>query len=430
MSEWKETELGRIPRDWDTNILNNVCSKITDGSHFSPKESPDEQFRIATVKDMLENDFDLKNCKTISKNDFDFLVRNGCKAEKGDVLFSKDGSIGNVIYFNKDYELTLLSSIAIFKPNLQYITGNFLSYYLKSNIAQYQIRKNFVSGSALPRVVLKDIKNLKVILPKLPEQKRISKTLSTIDNKIDLLRRQNETLEVIAQTLFKRWFVEFEFPDERGRPYKSSGGKMVSSELGVIPDGWSEKCFYELGAYINGGAFKQEDFSQHNAGLPIIKIVELKYGITNQTKYTEKQVTDKIIINDNDILFSWSGSPETSIDIFVWNLGRGVLNQHTFKVIPNKSIEKSWLYNLLKFYKPLFIRIAKQKQTTGLGHVTVSDLRENKVVFPNNKILTKSNLIADPIFKKYYLNLKEINTVSKLRDILLPKLMSGQIRVK
>ena len=306
---------------------------------------------------------------------------------------------------------------------------DFLYWLMRTRNYQRTIVNN-ASGSTVRHTSPSKIKEYEFKLPPLNEQKEISKTLNVLENKIDPLRRQNETLEAIAQTLFKSWFGEFEFPDENGLPYKSSGGKMVSSELGKIPDGWDEKCFYELGAYINGGAFKQEDFSQQNTGLPIIKIVELKYGITNQTKYTEKQVTDKIIINDKDILFSWSGSPETSIDIFVWNLGRGVLNQHTFKVIPNKTIEKTWLYNLLKFYKPLFIRIAKQKQTTGLGHVTLSDLRKNKVVFPNNKILTKYNLIADPIFKKHYLNLKEINTLSKLRDILLPKLMSGQIRVK
>ena len=340
------------------------------------------------------------------------------------IIVGRKGTVGSVYY--ADMPFYCIDTAYYIKEDDNKYDLKLLYYYLKYLRLDRLNEDSAVPGLNRDNAYLQDI-----YLPDdIPEQKRISRILSVLDDKIDLLRRQNETLEAIAQTLFKRWFVKFEFPDERGRPYKSSGGKMVSSELGVIPDGWSEKCFYELGAYINGGAFKQEDFSQHNAGLPIIKIVELKYGITNQTKYTEKQVTDKIIINDNDILFSWSGSPETSIDIFVWNLGRGVLNQHTFKVIPNKSIEKSWLYNLLKFYKPLFIRIAKQKQTTGLGHVTVSDLRENKVVFPNNKILTKSNLIADPIFKKYYLNLKEISTVSKLRDILLPKLMSGQIRVK
>ena len=346
---------------------------------------------------------------------------NEAKVNAPGVVIGRSGSIGGGQYLTEDFwPLNTTLWVKDFRGhNPKYI------YYLLKNIDF----KRFNAGSGVPTLNRNHLEVINVLKFNKSEEELIANSLGLLDNKIDLLRRQNETLEAIAQTLFKRWFVEFEFPDERGRPYKSSGGKMVS-ELGKIPEGWSEKSFYELGAYINGGAFKQEDFSQQNAGLPIIKIVELKYGITNQTKHTEKQVADKIIINDKDILFSWSGSPETSIDIFVWNLGRGVLNQHIFKVIPNKSIERTWLYNLLKFYKPLFIRIAKQKQTTGLGHVTVSDLRENKVVFPNNKILTKYNLSADPIFKKYYLNLKEINTLSKLRNILLPKLMSGQIRVK
>ena len=280
---------------------------------------------------------------------------NEAKANAPGVVIGRSGSIGGGQYLTEDFwPLNTTLWIKDFRGhNPKYI------YYLLKSIDF----KRFNVGSGVPTLNRNHLEVIDVLKFNKSEEEFIANSLGLLDNKIDLLRRQNEILEAIAQTLFKRWFVEFEFPNKEGQPYKSSGGKMVSSGLGEIPEGWSEKCFYELGAYINGGAFKQEDFSQHNAGLPIIKIVELKHGITNQTKYTEKQVADKIIINDKDILFSWSGSPETSIDIFVWNLGRGVLNQHTFKAIPNKSIERTWLYNLLKFYKPLFIRIAKQKQT-------------------------------------------------------------------
>lgn len=407
MIEWKETELGRIPTDWDINILNNVCSKITDGSHFSPKESPDEQFRIATVKNMLENDFDLKNCKTISKNDFDFLVRNGCKAEKGDVLFSKDGSIGNVIYFNKDYDLTLLSSIAIFKPNLQYITGNFLSYYLKSNIAQYQIRKNFVSGSALPRVVLKDIKNFKVILPKLPEQKRISRILSVLDNKIDLLRRQNETLEAIAQTLFKRWFVEFEFPDENGLPYKSFGGKMVSSELGEMPEGWRVGKINEISTISTGKGLKRAEYIEKGS-YPV-------YGANGEMCRTNSFLFDeKLII---------TGRVGTLGNIYIVN-GKMWISDNVLILKP----EEKFFYFTYFAMKRINFQSLNRGSTQPL--ITQTDLKIFEIIIPGEKLVDKFDLFSLGLFSKIENNMGQIDHLTKIRDILLPKLMSGQIRVK
>ncbi len=284
--------------------------------------------------------------------------------------------------------------------------------------------------SAYPSFNPEVIENSSFLLPPLPEQEAIAAVLSSLDDKIELLRRQNETLEKIAQTIFKEWFVEFNFPDKNGKPYKASGGKMVDSDLGPIPDGWRLVSLYDVAKYNNGAAFRQDDFSSKNAGLPIIKIAELKDGLTANTKYTEKSVSEDIILQDDDILFSWSGSPETSIDIFVWHLGKGILNQHTFRVVPHKSAEKVWVYNLLRHYKSLFVELAKQKQTTGLGHVTVTDLKDTKTVCPDEGLLTRYNEVVKPIFAKYCLNLKAVSTLARTRDALLPKLMSGALRVK
>jgi len=385
MSEWRETSLGNIPIDWDINSLGELLYIKGRIGWKGQKKSEylKEGYAIINGEQIINGKVDWKNVGRIPKERYDESPETMLKS--GDILMTKDGTIGKIALIeNLPEHATVASGVFVIRKQSPRLKQKYLYYFFKSHYFNYLI-KSRTEGSVIPHLYQRDFIEMEIPLPEPNEQENISKLLTKLDNKTDLLRRQNVTLEAIAQTLFKRWFVEFEFPDEKGQPYKSSGGKMVSSELGKIPEGWSEKCFYELGEYINGGAFKQEDFSQQNAGLPIIKIVELKYGITNQTKYTEKQVTDKIIINDKDILFSWSGSPETSIDIFVWNLGRGALNQHTFKVIPNKSIEKTWLYNLLKFYKPLFIRIAKQKQTTeeietAIRQVVDKAITSNKIV--------------------------------------------------
>ncbi len=136
---------------------------------------------------------------------------------------------------------------------------------------------------------------------------------------------------------------------------------------------WNKCILYELADWFNGFAFKSSNFSEK--GKPIIKIAELKNGITEQTKFTNQEFDKVILVKKGDLLFSWSGQPEKSIDVFWWKGPKGWLNQHIFKVIP-KNCDKKFLYYLLKYLRPNFIDIARNKQTTGLGHVTKKDLQK------------------------------------------------------
>ena len=151
------------------------------------------------------------------------------------------------------------------------------------------------------------------------------------------------------------------------------------------PKNWKTHSIYSLAQWVNGLAFKAEDFSKKGTGLPVIKINELKSSINDQTAYTEKEFDQKYLLKNGDMLFSWSGSPETSIDIYWYDFVNGWLNQHIFKVIPDsKLVDKNFFYFLLKSQKPVFVHLAKQRQTTGLGHVTVSDLKELQVSIPES----------------------------------------------
>ena len=145
----------------------------------------------------------------------------------------------------------------------------------------------------------------------------------------------------------------------------------------------SKSCtLYSLANWQNGLAFKNITFS--NSGLPIIKIAELKNGITDQTKFTQDKFDKNVFLTKGDMLFSWSGNPETSIDTFIYNLSDGWLNQHIFKITP-KNIDSKYFYYVMKSLNPVFKRIASNKQTTGLGHVTVKDLKEIKIFIPSHE---------------------------------------------
>ena len=194
---------------------------------------------------------------------------------------------------------------------------------------------------------------------------------------------------------------------------------------GVMPDDWQDISVYDLADYINGAAFKKSEYCDY--GLPIIKIAELKNGITDSTQYCCIDKDDKYYIDDRDILFSWSGNPDTSIDTFLWSRGKAILNQHTFRVV-TKYNAPAFTYFLLKYLKPQFSHIASNKQTTGLGHVTVADLK--RLQFCSNEgIIIEFNSLVTPIFEKIFSISKENQHLAALRDTLLPKLMNGEIDV-
>ncbi len=279
------------------------------------------------------------------------------------------------------------------------------------------------SGSAIPSTSRDAFYSLPVDVPPLPEQKAIADVLSSLDDKIELLRKQNETLEAIAQAIFKERFVNFNFPDKNGKPYKDSGGKMIDSELGPIPDGWRVESLSKIADFLNGLALQKYPPESETQFLPVIKIRELKSGITAQTDKASTEINSKYIVNNGDVLFSWSGS----LELVVWKYGDGALNQHLFKVTSDEYA-KWFYYYWVKQHLLDFRQIAANKATT-MGHIQRHHLDEAKVVIPNDAMMTFANNLIAPTLEKQIANDLQINTLTQLRDALLPKLMSGSIRV-
>ncbi|OQK16056.1 hypothetical protein AU255_13155 [Methyloprofundus sedimenti] len=318
----------------------------------------------------------------------------------------------------------------------------------------------------MPRGDKAAIMQYKFFLPEISQQRKIGSDLLTINKKIELNRQTNQTLEQIAQAIFKSWFVDFE-PVKAKIAAKQAGataeqieraamcaisGKtldqleqldpdtlqqlkttaalfpdaLVDSELGEIPEGWSFIPLYETAKYVNGSAFKASDFSSDEEGLPIIKIAELKQGISAGTKFTKSVRPDKYFIRNDDVLYSWSGSPETSLDIFKWFGGDGWLNQHIFKLNFSSKEQKYFTYYLLKHMKPVLVATAKQKQTTGLGHVTIADMKRMKVPFPSVNLLSNFCQVVSSLYLKGSELVKENHTLTNIRGSLLPKLLSGE----
>ena len=233
----------------------------------------------------------------------------------------------------------------------------------------------------------------------------------------------NKTLEFIARTIFKHWFIDFEFPNEEGKPYKSSGGEMVDSELGKIPKNWTIKKLDEIAYFLNGLALQKYPAITENDYLPVIKIKEMNSGISESSDKASRDIPPEYIVHNGDVLFAWSGS----LGVTIWCSGEGALNQHIFKVNSDEYL-KWFFYEWLLHYLPDFIEIARDKATT-MGHIQRHHLSESLVAVPDSNELEIMNNILKPIIDRI-INLRvDSDILTRTRDLLLPFLLSGKIRV-
>jgi type I restriction enzyme S subunit len=401
----------RITATIESLLETGAITGHKDGNYGSLYPRADEFSSVGvpflTAKSLRNGKVDIDNAPRLADERADKLPFGFI--QPGDVLLSHNATIGRVaIVPNFTGRLLIGTSLTYFRVNPQKLSPRYLAAYFAGRDFQNQLT-SVMSFTTRNQVPISLQRRLKVVVPSLPEQDVIASMLGSLDDKIELSRRMNETLEALAQSLFKSWFVD--------------------ATANGLPKSWTERALYDCADYINGAAFRNEHFSAERQGLPVIKIGELKDGITAQTKFCEIEREPKYRINSGDVLFSWSGSPDTSIDIFIWTEGEGWLNQHIFKVQFKRPIEKFFVYYLLRHLKPVFVEIARDKQTTGLGHVTGQDLKRLKTFFPTDDILEKFNRVVEPLFQKVYSNLHESRTLAALRDTLLPKLLSGEIRV-
>lgn len=298
------------------------------------------------------------------------------------------------------------------------LTQPLIVNYLQT-VAQNQV-------SSYPSINPSDLANLNLSFPPFPEQKKIASVLSTLDEKIALNNRINAKLEQMAKRLYDYWFVQFDFPNSDGKPYKSSGGKMVyNAELKrEIPEGWEVGNLYEIADYINGLACQNFRPKVYEESLPVIKIREMNEGITKDTEQVSINIPEKYKINNGDILFSWSAT----LEVMVWNGGKGGLNQHIFKVMPKNYFSHEYVYQQLDRYVVNFQKQAEARKTT-MGHITSEHINQSRVVLPPEETVQVFTQKVKTL-SKMQSNLKAENLkLASLRDRLLPLLMNGQVEI-
>lgn len=344
---------------------------------------------------------------------------------ENDIVFARTGnSTGKNYYYDiEDGELVYAGFLIKFSIDPNKVVPKYIKYYCMSE-QYYGWVRGFSTGSTRGNINAKTYGDLEILLPPSFYQKKAVSILERIEKKIRLNNQIISNLEELASTLFKRWFVDFEFPDENGNLYKSSGGKMVDSELGKIPEGWEATSLSDIANYKNGLAMQKFRPDEDEKSLPVLKIKELNQGfIDSNSDRCSIDISDEVKIENGDVVFSWSGT----LLVKIWTGGDAGLNQHLFKVTSNKF--PKWYYYLwTKFYMNKFIGIAKDKATT-MGHIKRQHLNEAKVLIPSIDMLEKFGKVLGPTIDMVTEKGIENLELSNLRDSLLPKLLSGEIEL-
>ena len=351
-----------------------------------------------------------------------------CSIHKGQVAITKDSEtrddIGIPAYIADDFDNVLLGyHCALITPNEDVLDGKYLNAFMHTRYIQKYFENN-ASGSGQRYTLSNEtIFQIPILLPSLEVQKAIGNLLSNIDRKIELNRQINDNLEKMAKQLYDYWFVQFDFPDENGRSYKSRGGTMVWNEKlkRKIPNGWYCGTLLDIAEYTNGLACQRFRPIDDNK-LPVIKIKEMHDGLSSETEWVKSDIPESVKVYDGDVLFSWSAS----LEVMLWAYGNGGLNQHIFKVTSKNGFPRSFYFYQLIDYIGNFKRMAEARKTT-MGHITQDHLKQSTIALPQNvDIANELEKRLCPIFDSIVRNSQEIMVLTKQRDELLPLLMNGQ----
>lgn len=408
--------------------LNTLCDKITDGSHYSPKGIM-KGVPMLSVKDMIDNGFDYSGCKYVSEDDYIDLARADCKPLKNDVLIAKDGSyLKHVFVIKKEIDQAILSSIGILRPNLNKIDPQYLKYYLHTKSVKETVSKKYVSGSALPRIILKNFGEIEVIYTDLTEQSKIAKILSDLDVKIELNNKINSKSRGMAKLIYDYWFVQFDFPDEYGKPFKSSGGKMVYNVQlkREIPEGWEVKKVGEVLTTDLGGTPSTKVEEYWNGDYPWLNSGEIaNFPIID----SELKVTESGITNSAATLMP-KGTCVLSITRHLRPSILGVdscANQSVVGLFESELIKTSYIYPYLVNEIPRLMSLRTGAQQP---HINKRIVDESLIIVPKKEVLNKYYSSVDSMYEKIVNNAFQNKELSELRDWLLPMLMNGQVKVK
>ena len=341
--------------------------------------------------------------------------------EESGIVIGRKGTVGAVHYTAQPFwpiDTTFYVSRANHR-DLRY------TYYLLKSLGL----ENMNSDSAVPGLSRDAAHARKILVPELHEQRAIAHILGSLDDKIELNHRMNHTLEAMARAIFKHWFIDFEFPNDNGEPYKSSGGEMIDSPLGPIPKGWRIVKIKSLGNIVCGKTPpKKQRVFYENASIPFIKIPDMHNQVfavnSNDTLSCEAiNIMRKKLLPANSICVSCIAT----VGEVVITSRESFTNQQINSIVPRKKYLVYYTYFMMKELQNTLVQMASGGSAT--LNLNTKEFSNTSIIFPSESTIFRFHETVECLFQRILLNQTEINALASLRDILLPKLMSGEIRV-
>lgn len=409
--------------------LREICKNITDGEHGTVIDSPDGEYFLLSNKNIIDGKIVINPLtdRRIDKQTFD-KINKRTRLEKDDVLISTVGTLGKLCVVESSFNYTIQRSVGIIKPNHEKLISKYLKYLLMSNTYQ-NLLQNTSKGAVQKCIFIDDLKNLEVSLPSIETQQKIAAVLSALDDKITLNRRMNAKLEQMAKRLYDHWFVQFDYPNIDGKPYKASGGKMEYNEVlkRDIPAGWKVKKLGDVCEIVLGGtpSTKNNQFWENgtinwlNSGeVGIFPIVE-----------SEKKITE-IAVEKSTTEFLKAGSVTLSITRYLRPSILAIdacINQSVVGIKENETFKNSFIYPYLQneIDRLMSLRTGAQQP-----HINKEIVEDSFINVPPKELMDEYKKKTSPIYSQIINIAKETQKLTVLRDRLLPLLMNGQVEVE
>lgn len=432
MEKLKHNILGEVPLTWSIEKFETVVELIH-GYQFRTAdftESGIKIFKITQIKG--DGIIDISNCDYIANERLDDFKKN--QLEYNDILMALTGAtIGKIARF-KSFEMCLQNYRVgkFISRDKERLSVEYLYYFLSSKLFFHQLLAR-QTQSAQQNIGKEDINNMTICFPDLPTQTAIAEILSSLDDKIELNNKINQELENLAQTLFKQWFIDFEFPNENGDPYKSSGGEMVDSELGEIPKGWEIATIDDITEIVTKGTTPTTIGGRFtDSGINFIKVesvteqgafIKSKFGFIDEES---NQLLKRSIIQEGDVLFSIAGTIGR-VAVVTKDILPANTNQAIAIIRPNK-VDSNFLKLLMK--STLIQNDTKSNVVQAVqANLSLGVIKATKFIKPSSEILSIFKSILSEVFENLNLLTEETQELTDLRDTLLPKLITGELPI-
>lgn len=399
---------------------------VFDGPHATPPKTENGPYFLS-ISSLSNGRLDLSKSARLSENSFVSWTKR-VTPQAGDLLFSYETRLGEAALMPKGVRACLGRRMGLLRPNKSKVIPEFLLYSFLAPAFQNQIERNTITGATVNRIALNQLPDFEIRIPPIDQQVSISKLLNSIDHKIDLNKQSNAELEAMAKLIYDYWFVQFDFPDENGKPYKDSGGKMVWCEQlkREIPEGWETVSLGKVTRTILGGtpASNNPEYWEDGA-IPWLSSGEVsEFPVVSSNEFvTEKGIhksAAKVLAKGTTVISIVRHLRVSFLAI------EAATNQSVVGICENETLKSPFLCLMLQRDIPRLMTLRTGAQQP---HINKEEVDRVSFAKPPADILNGFYSIVQPFFGMIESNTLQNQELAHLRDWLLPKLMSGQVAV-